>query len=669
MSVNNTDEPGTEHSTDTDDLLAEHEQQLNELLADVEGPDAPEAESTLPSLGLDMSRRDLMKAGAAVGAIGTLAGCSAIGSSGAATDENSGSDDVPDYKVPPGEHDTYYGFWSGGHSGEIRVMGVPSMRELTRIPVFNPEPAKGYGFDDETSEMLENAGDYTWGDSHHPNLSETGGTYDGRYIFVNDKANGRVARVNLTYFETDAILDVPNVQSVHGCCIQSPDTDYVFANSEFRTPLPNDGSDVTNPEEYVSLFSAIDPETMDVRWQVEVDGNLDIVDSDKDGRWVLASAYNDEEGVEIEEMTKNDRDFVKAFDVPAIQEQVDAGNHDKEVNGVPIVDGTKSSSHNSGSDPLVRYIPTPKSPHCVEVTPDGSYGIVAGKLSPTVSIIDIEKLATASDPADTIVGQPKLGLGPLHTTYDGRGHGYTSLFIDSQVVKWDIEAAVNAEKGSEEPILGKIDVHYNPGHIQAVQAMSTEPTGDWLVVLNKLSKDRFLPVGPIYPDNDQLLYIGNDKDNDTGGMELVADHPVYPEPHDAIFAHKDKLEPATTWDPADYEGEKEYIGEGDSGVERIDDSTVDVDVSVKRSEFGLRDFTVTEGDEVQLTATNIEGSQDIVHGLAIPEYDVHLALAPKDTREATFTAEKPGVYWIYCTYFCSALHLEMRSRMIVEPRD
>ncbi|GAB7012816.1 TAT-dependent nitrous-oxide reductase [Halolamina salina] len=656
-----------EHKTE-EELFAEHEQQLDELLADVEGPEAPDPEPTLPSLGGGVTRRDVMKAGAAVGAVGGLAGCAGTNSLGNSSDTetDNGGGDVPDHKVPPGEHDEYYGFWSGGHAGDIRVYGIPSMRQLTRIPVFNREPAKGYGFDDGTDQMLEEAGDYTWGDSHHPNLSETDGKYDGEYIFVNDKANGRVARVNLTYFETDAIVDIPNVQSVHGCCIQSPDTDYVFANSEFRTPIPNDGRDVNNPEEYVSVFTALDPESMDVLWQVEVDGQLDIVDSDKDGRWVLASSYNDEEGVEIEEMTKNDRDDLKAFDVPAIQELVDAGEYE-EINGVPVVDGTKSSPHNEGDNPIVRYIPTPKSPHCVEVTPDGKYGMVAGKLSPTVSIVDIEKLGTADDPADTIVGQPKVGLGPLHTTYDGRGHAYTSLFIDSQVVKWDIEAAVEAEKGSEEPILGKIDVHYNPGHIQAVQGMSTEPTGDWLVALNKLSKDRFLPVGPIYPDNDQLIYIGNDEDNETGGMELVADHPVYPEPHDAIFAHKDKIEPAKTWNKEDYD--EEYVTQENSRVERVDDSTVEVYASVKRSEYGLRDFTVQEGDEVTLTATNIEGTQDIVHGLAIPEHDVNLALAPQDTRQVTFTADEPGVYWIYCTYFCSALHLEMRSRMIVEPSE
>ncbi|WP_458207834.1 TAT-dependent nitrous-oxide reductase [Haladaptatus sp. NG-SE-30] len=646
---------------DPEKVIDQYEQQLNAVLAKVDEP-APEKGLKLDLPGLSLERRDFMKAGIAVGAATSLAGCSGIVNrkSKASKKKSAGAD----AHVAPGEHDEYYGFWSAGHSGEVRVVGVPSMRELMRIPVFNRESARGYGFDDETDKMLEESGGYDWGDSHHPNLSETDGKYDGKYIYINDKANGRIARINLKYFETDAITNVPNVQAIHGCCIQSPNTDYVFGNSEFRIPLPNDGRDAKKPEKYGSVFSALDPESMEVLWQVRVDGNLDILDTDKDGRWAIASAYNDEEGVEVEEMTHDDRDYVKAFDVPAIQKAVDAGKF-KKINGVPVVDGRKDSPLNKGSNPLVRYIPTPKSPHCVEVTPDGKYAIVAGKLSPTVSIIDIEKLATEKDPAKVIVGQPKVGLGPLHTTYDGRGHGYTSLFIDSQVVKWDIEKAVNSPKGSEEAIIEKIDVHYNPGHIQAVQAMSTEPTGDWLVVLNKLSKDRFLPVGPIHPDNDQLIYIGDDE----AGMELVKDEPVYPEPHDAIMVHRDTLDPSVTYEKADYEGEKEYIGEKDSSIERINDETVHVKMSIKRSEFGLRDFTVKEGDTVKMTTTNIEGIRDLVHGVAIPEYNVHLAVAPQDTREATFVAEKPGVYWVYCTYFCSALHLEMRSRMIVEPRD
>jgi nitrous-oxide reductase len=666
--MSDTQTPKTD-STDPEAVVEEYENQLDDLLAEVDEVEPPEDDSLVSLAGLDVGRRDVMKAGAAVGAVGATAGCLGFmggngngdGGTGGTT---TGGSSKPDHLVPPGEHDEYYGFWSGGHSGEIRVIGIPSMRELQRIPVFNTECARGYGFDDETNEVLEEGGDFTWGDNHHPALSETGGDYDGEYLFVNDKANGRIARVNLKYFETDAILDVPNTQAIHGFCVQSPDTEYLFGNGEFRAPLPNDGRDVDSPEEYASLFTAVDPETMTTLWQVEVDGNLDIMDSDKDGRWVIASAYNSEEGVDIQTMTRDDRDYVKAFDVPAIQEIVDEGNYDREVNGVPVVDGTQDSPHNSG-DPIVRYIPTPKSPHCVEVEPNGKYAMVAGKLSPTVTMIDIDELGEVDDPENAVAGRPKVGLGPLHTTFDGNGHGYTSLFIDSQVAKWDIEEAANADLGSTDPVEEKIDVHYNPGHIQAVEAMTTDPDGEWLVSLNKLSKDRFLPVGPIHPDNDQLIHIGQGEKE----MELVADHPAYPEPHDCVFAHKDKISPATTWDKSDYEGEKPFVTEDASGVERTGEESVHVKMSAKRSEFGLSDFTVKEGDEVRLTTTNIEGIRDIVHGVAIPRYDVNLAIAPQDTREVTFTADEPGVYWIYCTYFCSALHLEMRSRMIVEPRE
>jgi nitrous-oxide reductase len=659
-------EPSVDSETERDPetVIEDHEQQLSDVLAEVDEPETDTArDATVDLAGLELGRRDLMKAGAAVGTVTGLAGCAGMMGGGGGSGSGGGS--AHDHTVAPGEKDEYYGFWSGGHSGEIRVIGLPSMRELQRIPVFNTEGARGYGYDDQSKEILEEGGDYTWGDNHHPVLSETDGDYDGEYLWVNDKANGRIARVSLKYFETDAILDVPNVQAIHGCAVQSPNTEYLFGNGEFRAPVPNDGRDVHSPEEYESLFTAIDPETMEPLWQVTVDGNLDILDTDKDGRWAISSAYNSEEATTVSGMTRDDRDWVKAFDVPAIQQAVDDGNYDREVNGVPIVDGTRESPLNEGDRPIVRYVPTPKSPHCVEVEPNGDYAMVAGKLSPTVTIIDIEKLGEVDDPTEAVVGRPKVGLGPLHTTFDGNGHAYTSLFIDSQVAKWDIQKAVEAGTNSTEPIIEKQDVHYNPGHIQALEAMTTDPDGEWLVSLNKLSKDRFLPVGPIHPDNDQLIYIGQGETE----MEIVADHPAYPEPHDCVFAHRDKLDPATVWDAADYEGEKPFVEEGQGGVERTGEGSVDVRFSSKRSEFGLSEFTVKEGDEVTLTVTNIEGIRDIVHGVAIPEHDINLAVAPQDTRQATFTVDEPGVYWIYCTYFCSALHLEMRSRMIVEPRE
>ncbi|MFB6079779.1 MAG: TAT-dependent nitrous-oxide reductase [Haloferacaceae archaeon] len=665
---------GTEHAAGRD---AAYERQLNDLLADVEEPSDGDGTDggglPLTLAGLDVGRRDFMKAGAAVGTASALAGCSGFGGGGASRNTPQGAANGPDHAVPPGEHDEYYGFWSGGHSGEVRIVGLPSMREIRRVPVFQRDGAVGYGHDEKTKQVLDEGSEFSnlrheWGDAHHPILSETGGDYDGKYLWINDKANGRMARIDLNYFETDAITDIPNMQACHGTAVQSPDTKYVYGVGEFRVPDPNDGSAVDDTKKYWSTFAALDPESMDVAWEVRVTGNLDNADSGKEGRWAFATGYNSEQAFEIQGMTHDDRDYLKAFDVDAIESAIEAGKHET-VDGVKVLDGRKGSPLNEGDAPIVHYIPTPKSPHGCDVDPTGTYVTASGKLSPTVTVVEIDRIDQVSNPGDAIVGQPKVGLGPLHTTWDGRGNAYTTLFIDSQIAKWDVEKAVEAEKGSTEPILGKIDVHYNPGHLQAVEAETVDPAGDWLVSLNKLSKDRFIPVGPIHPDNDQLIYIGEDKGDAQGGMQLVSDHPVHPEPHDAVFASVDKIEPKVVWDKADYAGEKEYVEETNSRVERTGDSSVHVYTSSKRSEYGLPDFHVEQGDDVTITVTNIETSRDIIHGFAIPHHGINLAVAPQDTREVQFTADRPGVYWVYCTFFCSALHLEMRSRMIVEPRE
>ncbi|SDK43870.1 TAT-dependent nitrous-oxide reductase [Natronorubrum texcoconense] len=604
-------------------------------------------------------RRDFMKAGmaaGAVGAMGSLAGCTSI----LDRDGSVSIDDV-DTDVAPGELDEYYAFLSGGHSGEVRVYGVPSMRQLMRIPVFSKESARGYGYDDETREMLEESGGYTWGDVHHPRVSQTDNEYDGRWLFVNDKANGRLARIDLTYFETDAIVDLPNQQGTHGACALMPDTKYIFGVGEFRVPLPNDGRNLDDPEEYTSVLSAVDPETMNPVFDVLVDGNMDNADSGKDGRWFFGTCYNSEEAVTESEMTRSDTDYVQAFDIPAIEDAVENGDYE-EIDGVPVVDGTKDSSLNGGDSPIVHYIDVPSNPHGVTVTPDGSYAIASGKLDNTCSVIDIARLDEVDDLTDAIVGQPELGMGPLHTRYDDRGHAYTSLFIDSQVVKWDIERAVDSEPGSDEAVVDRIDVHYSPGHLNTSQSYTADPRGDWLISLNKHSMDRFLPVGPTFPVNDQLIYIGDDEE----GMQLVKDTPGHPEPHDATIVHRDNIEPETVYDPDDLE--LDQIGLDETGIER-EDGRVHVKMYNQRNHFGHDTVTVEEGDEVTITTTNIESAENIVHSLAIPQYDINVKTAPQETREVTFTADKPGVYWMYCAYFCSALHLEMRSRLLVEPKE
>ena len=138
--------------------------------------------------------------------------------------------------VAPGQMDEYYLFYSGGHSGQVYIAGLPSMRHIATIPVFAPYPGTGYGFDEETKHML---GDYTWGDVHHPGLSQTDGKYDGRWLFVNDNANNRIARIDLRDFKTRQILGpIPNSSGNHGSSFLTENSEYVLVATRFSVPLP-----------------------------------------------------------------------------------------------------------------------------------------------------------------------------------------------------------------------------------------------------------------------------------------------------------------------------------------------------------------------------------------------------------------------------------------------
>jgi len=641
-------------------------------------PSVPSASPTV------LGRRKFINTAALAGLVAGVAGCNDKPSAAAAAPAAApASAPAPAHDgaanathIKPGELDTYYGLWSGGHTGDMRVLGMPSGRELHRIPCFVPDALVGWGITNESKKIMGTKADgslkYTVGDSHHTHASYKDGNYDGRYAWINDKINSRIARIRLDYFTCDKITELPNVQGFHGIFPDKRDpvdpainyTTRVFCGAEFSIPLPNTGADLDKPEKYRSMFSCVDAESMEVRWQVLIDGNCDLTATSYDGKLAATNQYNTEMGAKYEDMMSAERDACLFFNIARIEAAVKAGKFKTYGDSkVPVVDGTHEANKDAKTA-LTAYVSVPKNPHGVNASPDQKYFICAGKLSPTVTVIELAKVLDWFDGKlekidAAIVAEVEVGLGPLHTAFDGRGNAYTTLFLDSQMVKWNIDAAIKFHAGDKNAkyVIDRLDVQYQPGHVNASQSETVAADGKYMAVGCKFSKDRFLPVGPLHPENEQLIDISGDK------MLLLADHPVRGEPHDFIIFKRDIVRPKQVYSHDDFP--LAIKDAKDSGVTR-NGKKVTVRMTSQAPAFSMREFKVKKGDEVTLILTNLDKVEDLTHGIAIPKYNVQFIVNPLETASVTFIADKPGVYWCYCTNFCHALHLEMRSRMIVE---
>jgi len=593
--------------------------------------------------------------------------------------------------VPTGKRDEYIVFSSGGQSGQVLVYGIPSMRILKYIGVFTPEPWQGYGFDNESKAVLAqgriNGKDILYGDTHHPAISETEGEYDGQYLFINDKANPRIALIDLHDFETKQIVANPFFKSAHGGAFVTPNTEYVMEASQYAAPFEDEFVPL---EEFNDKYRGgltywkfnrdkgrIEPENSFTFEFPPYSQDLSDAGKGPSYGWGFTNSFCSERyvgGIERGRppfeagCSAKDTDFLHVTNWKKAEELVKAGKV-KKVKGHYLI--TMEQAIQEG---LLFLIPEPKSPHGVDVTPDGKYIIVSGKLDTHVSVYDFAKIEKAikekkfegKDPygipiiaiKDVVHKQVSLGLGPLHTQFDSKKCvAYTSLYVDSQVAKWDY---------CQGKVLDKISIHYNIGHLMTMEGDTVSPDGKYLVSLNKLAIDRFNPVGPLHPQNHQLIDISNDK------MQLLYDMPLpLGEPHYAVAIKADKLKPGVRyklgWDSRTDQQSPYRTRPGSEKIVR-NGNKVEVFGTLIRSHITPEIVEVEEGDEVTFHMTNLERAQDETHGFAMYGQNVQLSVEPGKTASVTFTADKPGVYPYYCTEFCSALHLEMQGYLLVRPK-
>lgn len=602
--------------------------------------------------------------------------------------------------VAPGDYDEFYGFFSGGFNGQMSVYGIPSGRHIYTIPVFSQAPVNGYGYTEETKPMLETSyGFIPWGDAHHPELSQTNGEVDGRYIFINENNTPRLAKIDLKTFHTSEIIEIPNSAGNHASPFVTENTEYISAATRFSVPMDADLKNRDIPissykENFKGTLSFIkfkEDETMELDFQILVPGfDYDLSHAGKGPShgWSFFTSYNSEEAHTLLEInaSKHDKDFIAAVNWKKAAEYAAQGkgkivkteyrhntyDHDMHMakseikTEVRVLDPTELEG-------IIYFLPTPKSPHGVDVTPDGKLIVAGGKLATILPVHSFDKMLQAIENKDfegEVYGIPVLnydsiiagevedpGLGPLHTEFDGRGNAYTTAFISSEVVKWSTETF---------EVLDRIDVYYSPGHLMIPGGDTRKPDGKYLVALNKITKDRYLPTGPEMFQSAQLIDISGDK------MKLLLDFPTEGEPHYAQAIRADKVMKNQTRFYKLSDNRHPYVTRSESEAKVVREGRdVHIYMTSIRSHFMPDNIEgIRVGDKVYFHVTNLEQDWDLPHGFAVQGANTsEILIMPGETKTLIWEPKKVGVFPFYCTDFCSALHQEMQGYVRVSPAD
>lgn len=599
--------------------------------------------------------------------------------------------------VAPGSYDQFYNFVSGGFSGQMSVYGLPSGRLLRVIPVFSVDPEKGYGYSEESKPMLNTShGFVPWDDLHHTELSQTNGEIDGRWVFGNANNTPRVARIDLKTFRTAEVIELPNSAGNHSSPFITENTEYVVAGTRFSVPPDNVSGDIPintykkNFKGYISFISVGKEDgKMDIAFQLELPGvNFDLSHAGKakSHGWFFFSCYNTEQANTLLEVnaSQRDKDFILAVNWKKAEEYLKAGKA-KKVPAKYASNRYDENSHTATSvmknevmvldakalKDICYFIPCPKSPHGCDVDPTGEYIVGSGKLAALIPVFSFDKMqkAIADKKFDgeyegipvinyeaALHGEVKKpGLGPLHTEFDGKGNAYTTFFVSSEVVKWNIEKL---------EVVDRAPTFYSVGHLTIPGGDSRKPNPKYLIAYNKITKDRYLPTGPELAQSAQLYDISGEK------MQLILDFPTIGEPHYAQAVAAEVVKDKSLKFFKLEENKNKYLAKGEKEA-RVERNGKDVHVYMTsiRSHFAPDNIEgIKVGDNVYFHVTNLEQDWDVPHGFAIKgATNAELLIMPGETQTLKWSPDRPGIFPMYCTDFCSALHQEMQGYIRVSP--